>query len=562
MPRRARPVASSRSPGPRAPRGERSQVETLLRILELEAGRDFRDTTVTGGLDRFLDNQRDELGGFPLPDQPYAEMSAGDRRHWADAVRQAAAAPQSAASRPAPGTARPPPSGAPASPAPAPSARARAKPPRPSKPVTLDTLVEDLAFLPRTAPAKLRRLEVATLRDLLWHFPRRHIDYSNVTRVAELEVERETTVIVKVLSATTARIGPPPGAARVTASDGTGVIEVTWFRQAYLARRFKPGTRLVISGKVGEFRGKAQFQNPEYEVMTGDSLLHAGNLLPVYPGTEGLVQRTLRNAARNALEAGLPLLEEHLPADIRERHSLPGLKHAVRAMHLPEDAEDAGSARRRLAFDELFVNQLGVQRRKLEWRSRGGGIPIGAHPDVLDSFLGSLDFALTADQRESLDTVLSDMAQDVPMGRLLQGEVGSGKTVVAVAALLAAVAAGHQGVLLAPTEVLAEQHFLSLRHLLGGQPAGSPVPDDAGAVIQGALLGGDAPDVERPASGRGRGQATPLLTASVPGLESPLTIALLLGSLTPRQKAGVRELIASGEVDIAVGTHALIQEDV
>jgi ATP-dependent DNA helicase RecG len=200
-----------------------------------------------------------------------------------------------------------------------------------------------------------------------------------------------------------------------------------------------------------------------------------------------------------------------------------------------------------LAFDELFVNQLAVQRRKREWRERAGGVSIQPDHDLLRSFLQTLEFELTSDQDDALKTILSDISSEVPMGRLLQGEVGSGKTIIAVTALLAAVSCGYQTALLAPTEVLAEQHYLSLRILFNAVPITGE---------QASMLEPEVPDSPV------RHGGDPVVEAHIPGMDSPMRIALLIGSHTARVKRDVQARIASGEVDIVVGTHAVIQESV
>ena len=540
-----------RSPPPR-----RSARETLLRILDLEAKRGFEDAAVAGGLDMFIEANRADLAPLELPDS-YAALTVAKREAW---VRQASATvagdpPTTDASlRVTPAVEAMP---APAKPAarkpkkPAVKPRKKAVPKKkiPSGPLTLETVIEELPFITSTQESRFKRLGVEDLRGLLRMYPTRHLDYSNIGSVIDLVYGEEMSVVVTVTSASSANIGRR-GAARISARDETGIVGITWFGQPYLAQQLRPGTKIVVSGKVEAYRDQAQFQNPEYEVVQGGDLTHAGNLLPIYPSTDGMYQRTLRTAARNGLDAGLALLGEYVPPDVRKRNILPGLQEAIQWMHHPDDMEQWHEARRRLAFDELFVNQLAVQRRKREWRERAGGVSIQPNHDLLRSFLQRLEFELTSDQDDALNTVLSDISSEVPMGRLLQGEVGSGKTIIAVTSLLAAVSCGYQTALLAPTEVLAEQHYLSLRTLFNAAPiAGEQAsmlepeqPDDAAVTVR---HGGD-----------------PVVEAHIPGMDSPMRIALLIGSHTARVKRDVQSRIASGEIDIVVGTHAVIQESV
>ncbi|MCH7642227.1 MAG: ATP-dependent DNA helicase RecG [Chloroflexi bacterium] len=545
----------------------RTARESLVRILDLEAERGFKDAAVAGGLDLFLDANRSDLAPVDMPETSYASLTVKKREAWARAARASALGEPAPAPRPPVQRKSAPAASVTKARKPATRARkkAAARTP-PSGPVTFDSPIEDLPFITKSQHARFKRLGVLTLRDLLHHFPHRHLDYSNLGNVIDLVYGEDMSVIVEVVSASTAAIGRR-GATRVSARDETGFVDITWFGQPYLAQQLRPGTRVVISGKVEAYRDRAQFQNPEYEVLRGDSLTHAGNLLPIYPSTDGMYQRTLRTAARKALDVGLPLMREHLAPDIRERMVLPGLRDAIEWMHHPDTIEQRETARRRLAFDELFLNQLAVQRRKREWRERAGGVTIRPRPGLLDLFIESLDFELTADQKNALKTILSDIDSDVPMGRLLQGEVGSGKTIIAVIALLAAASCGMQGALLAPTEVLAEQHFLSLRSMFDAVPlhgeqasmrlesSSRDAPDDTEGQD------GNPPDDADHGAGRRNGD-DPVVVANVPGLDSPLRIGLLIGSHSPRVKRELQKMISDGELDIIVGTHAVIQEAV
>ncbi len=529
----------------------------MLRILDLEAKRGFTDAAVAGGLDLFIEANRADLASLDLP-KSYAALNVGKREEWArvarasvggDLVPQPVSPPSPPPAIPEARRSTPPMKSANK---PATRARKKAAPKKtPTGPVTLDSTIEHLPFIQKAQYSRFKRLGVEDLRGLLRMYPNRHLDYSNIGNVTDLVYGEEMSVIVTVLSASTANIGRGRGgAARVTARDETGFVNIRWFGQPYLAQQLRPGTRIVVSGKVESYRETAQFTNPEYEVIQGDNLTHAGNLLPIYPSTDGMYQRTLRNAARNALGAGVSLLDEHLPEEIQQRNVLPGLREAVTAMHHPDTMEDWHEARRRLAFDELFLNQLGVQRRKREWRERADGVSIQPDHGVLRSFLDTLDFELTEDQDEALKTVLSDVASEVPMGRLLQGEVGSGKTIIAVAALLAAVSSGRQGALLAPTEVLAEQHYLSLRTLFNAR---SIVGEQA------SMLDSEEPESDAAMQRHG---GDSIVEAEIAGLDSPIRIGLLIGSHTARVKREVQASIASGDITIVVGTHAVIQEAV
>ena len=253
-------------------------------------------------------------------------------------------------------------------------------------------------------------------------------------------------------------------------------------------------------------------------------------LAPVYPSTEGLTQRTLRRVVRRALDEWLPRLEDYMPQEVGERQDLLHLADALATYHYPEDGAARSAARTRLAFDELFLVQLCMLARKADWQKQGSSIPVPVREKVLRAFLDALPFRFTAAQDRVLDETLTDMGRTWPMGRLLQGEVGSGKTVVALAAMLMAAAHGCQAALMAPTEVLAEQHYLTI----------------------GRLLEGFSQPVQEPNA----------LAVAVGPLSRPIVIALLLGSQTAREKEEVRGRLKRHEIDIVVGTHALIQRDV
>lgn len=520
----------------------------LKRVLLHERSLGYSDRAVMGGLDALLASFGDRVPWLnsipPRESSRYSGLGPGQRQIWVEGVLQRldaelSASPKvpqptkSAKDRSANSARSARTTGRKASGRKSASRKQTSRLAAPQKPPeSLDAPLAKIGFLTKPTPPKLAKIDVKTLHDLLWLFPRRHIDYSNPTKIGLLEFEQETTVVGHVVRAQKLSIGRN-GAARVLVSDGSGLVSVTFFGQPYLASSLKPGMNIALSGKVNEYRGQAQLENPEYEILGSntDGLTHAGNLLPVYPTTEGLPQRTLRNATRAALDAGLPLVKETLSSELLDRQQLPSLKKAISDMHFPATAADQAVARRRLAFDELLLNQLLVLRNRKNWQSRTGSPLIKDGHSVTDTFLSGLEFELTDDQRSTLTSMLDDMATGVPMARLLQGEVGSGKTVVALSAILACVVNGFQGAFLAPTEVLAEQHFLSTTRQLGAESN----PLMPSSVAQ----------------------------ASAYGLsENPITIGLLTGSQSPAQKAKMHELIAAGEIDIVIGTHALLQESV
>jgi len=502
-----------------------NRVITALRnVLELEKKFEFTDRAVMGGLDRLIENSAAELPWIrdvePLRGTSYAALQPGQRHRWASAVIGRLHEEGVEAAKQSPPVAKTAPKKAPR---------------RSSHKIkyTLDTPLQDLKFIHKATRPKLAQLGVTNLRDMVRLFPNRHVDYSQVTKIGEVLFGEQMTVAGRVFRSETARIGPPPGAAKILINDGSGVLEATFFRQAYLAKKFRRGDLVAFSGEISAFNNLAQMQNPEYDELpagsatsdteTGDlQLTHAGNLLPVYPSTDGLVQRSIRTATRKSLDNGLSLLYEFLTDDLKQRHSFTDLQEAVESMHYPDSTEHQFNSRRRLAFDELFMYQLAALKKKAEWQHRRDGIVIEETKarSAVDAFLDSLDFELTIDQAESLNGLLEDMSTGIPMGRLLQGEVGSGKTVVALSALLAVNTAGRQGALMAPTEVLAEQHFLSISSQLKAEP-----------------LPGEPRDAVRHASLPGSGNRR-------------ITMVLLIGSLQGSIKNRIQQMIAEGEADL------------
>ena len=510
-------------------------TKSLKNVLNLERKLEFTDRAVMGGLDRFISHIATQLGWIrdvePLKGTNYAALSPGQRHRWASAILSQLGGTNSAqriSKKPKSKTTSNPRRQ---------RSKTRAK-------YDLNTPLSNLIFIHKATRSKLTRLGVRNLRDLLRLFPNRHVDYSKVTKIQDAIHGEMTTVVGRVIRSEVAKIGPAPGAAKITINDGTELLEATFFRQAYLTHKIKQGSLITLSGEIGSFNNRLQMQNPEHEQLYDENshdsqqnnsqLTHAGILLPVYPSTDGLAQRSLRSATRKSLDVGLPVLDEFLNQDIKNRHSLADLSEAYESIHYPKSINDQLQARRRLAFDELFMYQLAALKRRWEWRDRQSGILIDRDKGqrVVASFLNSLEFHLTIDQKESLNALLKDMASGAPMGRLLQGEVGSGKTVVALCALLAVSSAGYQGAFMAPTEVLAEQHFLSIANQLNAESVSNEPKD----TVRQAIL---------PSSTNHR-----------------INIVLLTGSLQASVKSRIQQMIADGEADLIIGTHALLQDQV
>ena len=407
-----------------------------------------------------------------------------------------------------------------------------------SKPATrppgagLDSPVTVARGVDTKVAARLQRLGVESMRDLLNLFPRRHNDYSQTSKIADLVPGQEHTVLATIWEAqSTVRGARRIKSTEAVISDETGNMRVTFFGRPYMARQLRTNSRIVVSGRVEAFKGQLEFQSPEYEFLDEqEDLIHTGRLVPVYPLTEGLSSRVIRRITWRALEQWLPWVEETLPKEVLTRTNLMDLPEAIMQAHYPGDGVSLEAARRRLAFDELMVLQVAVLARRDQSQQRGTNIPIKTEAPAVANFVASLPFQLTDAQQRCRAEISKDMAQGTPMGRLLQGEVGSGKTVVALAALLAAVSNGYQGAMMAPTEILAEQHFATISQLLGG--------------------------LARPAQQDG------IFSVYLDPLPSPISVGLLVGSTRAALKRELQERLTNGTLDVIIGTHALIQEDV
>jgi ATP-dependent DNA helicase RecG len=384
---------------------------------------------------------------------------------------------------------------------------------------------------------RLAKIDIHTVRDLLFHFPTRYHDYSEVRPIAEMEVGEEQTVIGDIRSVSLATIGRRK-ATEAVISDSSGMLRVIWWSGHWMARRLRPGMKVALSGKVTAYRDRLQMDTPEVETL-GTESLNTRRLVPVHRLTDGVDARQMRGFVRQAVDAFADKVEETLPDDIRESHRLLAVAEGLRQIHFPDSQEQAEAARRRFAFEELLHIELGVVRRRREWQGVGGAPRLVMPDKVRDGFVSSLPFELTGAQKKAMAEVFKDIANDVPMSRLVEGDVGAGKTVVAAAALLAAVANGYQGAIMAPTEILAEQHLQTFKWLL--RPQGETHD------VDGAWFNEESHGYARVQPGY---------------LDEPVRIALLKGSLPADRKRAAQEGIRSGEVSIAIGTHALLQEAV
>ena len=493
-----------------------SAFEKLTKILALEKEQGYRRKAVIGGLERFASFWREEarqeaedLESARLVEEIVALLrnypALGDRgareRIVEEILSKLSQKPRRVKEEP-----------------PEKEEVVEPKEERLPKRLGLDSPVIALLGIGPSHAKRFKRLGVETIRDLLYLFPRRYNDFSSLKTINQLEYNEEVTIIGTVWDTNVRETRK--GGVIVTSiiSDGTGTIQATWFNQPYLAKHLPAGRQIVLSGKIDEYLGRLVFQSPEWEPLEKE-LIHTARLVPAYPLTKGLSPRWLRRLMKKTVDYWSKRLPDHLPARLRQRANLLDLETAIGQIHFPEDQESLERARRRLSFDEFFLIQLGVQRQRHLWRSKPGRA-LTIDEELLRSFLLSLPFTLTGAQQRALKEIVNDLRQPQPMSRLLQGDVGSGKTVVAAAAILLTVANGCQAVIMAPTEILAEQHYETITELLAN------------------------------------------FESQISNLKSQITVRLLIGSLTPLEKEQIHQQAGAGDADIIIGTHALIQKGV
>jgi ATP-dependent DNA helicase RecG len=372
----------------------------------------------------------------------------------------------------------------------------------------------------------LTRLGLQNLGDMLYNFPRRYDDYTQLKPIQRLWYGEEVTVIGTVDSISTRPIRS--GRFRITeaiVTDGTGSLRITWFNQPWIERRLTKGTQIVLSGKIDQYLGRLVMNNPESEPLEQKNL-HTNRIVPVYPLTANITQRWLRKIMYDVVNYWAPRVGDPVPESIRQSAGLMELPIALLQAHFPSSTDKLRAARYRLAFDEILMLQLGVLSQKRNWQNRSARV-YETPDDWLEAQLTHLPFPLTNAQQKALTDVKSDLTTGRPMNRLLQGDVGSGKTVVSALAVAMVALHSAQSALLAPTSILAEQHFRTMLNLL---------------VWEGSTSNSSAEDIPSPLK--------------------PGQVRLLLGSTPESEKEEIRQGLAGNEIKLVVGTHALLEDPV
>lgn len=374
-------------------------------------------------------------------------------------------------------------------------------------------LEQDVQYLKGVGPNRaraLKRLSIEKIEDLLYHLPRAYQDRSQLKKISQVISGQTEGVLAKIIGKQEIKAKGRLTISKLAISDGLSLAYVVWFNQPYLLKNFKEGMDVLVFGKVERKMGEIQFLNAEVEVLEKQAE-KLGGILPIYPSTEKISQKIWHLIMKNALNLVESLIVDFLPVEVKKKYKLLARLEALKNVHFPQSIEMAELARKSLAFEELFLFQLGLALRRKGVETEKNGISHQTQGNLVDKLVNSLPFQLTDSQIRVISEIRKDLEKEKPMTRLVQGDVGAGKTVVAAIALAYVIQGRYQGALMAPTEILAEQHFNSLNKLF-----------------------------------------TPL----------KIKVALLTGSNTRKERNQLLEEIKRGDIDLVVGTHALIQEEV
>lgn len=378
-------------------------------------------------------------------------------------------------------------------------------------------LKKPLSKVLRTTKRHLEKLEylgVRKVEDFLLYFPRTYNDVTQYTKIVNIRTDEVNTIKGRLNSLFTTNTRNGKKITRGIFADETGSIEVVWFNQPHLSKFLPRKKTIILSGKAKFAFGKVSLQGPSYEIPQADrDSIHTGRIVPVYHETEGVSSKWFREKLAPVINDWIKEIEEYMPEEILSEHELIGYKEAVKNIHFPENDEQLKKAVQRLSFDELFLLQLGAIQKKWHWQTlqKNESVNLQIKTDAIMSIMNSLPFELTGAQKKVLKEILADLNKNIPMSRLVQGDVGSGKTIVAAIAALNAVRNGKQVAVMAPTEILAKQHYQSFLKTLS---------------------------------------------------KESINIQFIAGSTTKKQKEDIIRQMKTGTVDIMIGTHALIQDKI
>ena len=407
-----------------------------------------------------------------------------------------------------------------------------------------------MTVLPGVGPRHaqtLSRLGLVTLRDMLYYFPRRYDDYSKLKPINRLWYGEEVTVIGTVQSISSRQLrGSSSYLVEAVVSDGTGALRVTWFNQVWIAKRLRSGAHIVLSGKIDQYLGRLVMNSPEWEPLEQEQL-STNRIVPVYSLTAQITQRWLRRLMNQVITYWAPRVQDPLPASLRRLAGLVDITRALLQVHFPDSWDDLKAAQQRLAFDEIFLLQLGVLRQKRAWQERTAQ-KFETDEAWFQAQVERLPFPLTNAQQHALQDVRHDLASGRPMNRLLQGDVGSGKTVIAALAISMVTRPGAQAALMAPTSILAEQHYRNLLKMLAGNLVNEQqIKENEQEIGDGEQENRVEDESSQPVS------STPLLESE---------IRLMIGATSETEKRDIRAGLADGTIKVVIGTHALIEDPV
>lgn len=522
----------------------KKSIEKLRKFFRLEADRSYDNKAVMGGLGNILSSWELEARDDQLSEQiiqavvsrlrDYHQLTPDSREvvlkgiwkrvqdHSGGTVAQqspgkpapdAGPPPQEKTPPPAPLSNQPSPSHAPR----APKKQTQPEQPPVSKPPSydLESPVTEVKGIGAKRAQALQKLGIKTVNDLLFTFPRRHDDYSQLKTIDKLWYGDEVTIIGTIKSVSSRDI-PNRKMTLVEAvvTDKSGSLRVTWFNQPWLENQLSQVKHIALSGEVEQYLGRLTMNSPDWEPLSEEQL-HTNRIVPVYPLTQNLNQKWLRKMVHQVLQTTLPQVIDPLPQEIRDRANLVPLQTALKEIHFPQSHQTLKRAITRLAFDEIFMLQMGVFRQKILWESREARV-FESPQEWMDKQLAKLPYRLTNAQQKALTQIRQDFQSGHPMNRLLQGDVGAGKTVVAAMSILIVAEHGAQTALMAPTSILAEQHYQSMVEFLTG--------DDSRLSAE--------------------------------------NIRLLIGSTPEDEKDQIRQGLEEGKIKVVIGTHALLQDPV